>query len=93
MISAIITMIFNYIRFRSWLKKCLITDPSTNVEVFEYKGKIYDRKKYIQLRFDFLLDNDCPIKNLKKYIADMEVGLVSSKNPDLSMTELEAYKT
>ena len=92
MISAIIAMIIGNIKFKKMLKKCLIVDSSTNVELFEYKGKVYDKNKFIQLKVESLADSGISQRNLKKTLEEYESGLVKSKTPDLDMALIEAYK-
>ena len=92
MLTGIIMAIIGYIKFKNMLKKCLVVDPSTDVELFEYKGKVYDKNKYIQLNAESLKRSNTSQKELKKSLAELESGLVNSKNPDLQMALIEAYK-
>lgn len=92
MISAIIAMIIGNIKFKIMLKKCLIVDSSADIELFEYKGKVYDKNKFIQLKAESLVYSGISTKNLKKTLAEYESGLVKSKTPDLDMALIAAYK-
>lgn len=92
MIQAIIAMIIANIKFKNMLKKCLIEDTSTNVELFEYKGKVYDKKKFIELKVESLEYSGISQRNLKKQLEEYESRLVKSKTPDLDMALIEAYK-
>lgn len=92
MIQAIIAMIIANIKFKSMLKKCLIVDTSTDVEMFEYKGKVYDKKKFIELKVESLQYSGISQRNLKETLEEYESGLVKSKYPDLDMAFIEAYK-
>ena len=74
------------------MKKCLIVDSSTNVELFEYKGKVYDKNKFIQLKAESLASSGISQRNLKKTLEEYESELVKSKTPDLDMALIEAYK-
>ena len=91
-IQAIIAMIIANIEFKNMLKKCLIEDTSTNVGLFEYKGKVYDKKKFIELKVESLEYSGISQRNLKKQLEEYESGLVKSKTPDLDMALIEAYK-
>lgn len=93
MLQAIIAMIIANIKFKSMLKKCLIVDTSTDVEMFEYKGKVYDKKKFIELKVESLQYSGISQRKLKKTLEEYESGLVKSKHPDLDMAFIEAYKT
>lgn len=91
-IQVIIAWIIANIKLKSMLKKCLIVDTSTDVEMFEYKGKVYDKKKFIELKVKSLQYSGISQSNLKKTLEEYESGLVNSKHPDLDMAFIEAYK-
>lgn len=90
MLQAIIALIIANIKFKKMLKECLIVDDSANVELFEYKGKVYDKKKFIQLKAESL--EGASQRSLKKTLEEYESELVESKTPDLDMAIIEAYK-
>ena len=90
MLQAIIALIIANIKFKNMLKKCLIADGSTDAELFEYKGKVYDKMKFIQLKAESL--EGANQRSLKKALKEYESELVESKNPDLDMAIIEAYK-
>ncbi len=93
MIRALIFMLINHIRFSLMLKKCLVIENVDNVELFEYKGKAYDRKKFIQIKAESLCDDmNMSKKVLEKHLDNYESNLVKSKNPDLDTAIIEAYK-
>lgn len=85
-------MIIANIKFKSMLKKCLIEDTSADVEMFEYKGKIYDKKKFVKLKVESLESSGISQRNLEKTLKEYESGLIKSKTPDLDMALIEAYK-
>lgn len=90
-INVIIAIIINNIALGHTLKKCLVVDSSTNIELFEYGGKVYDKNKFIQLKTKTLkraISKRYLEENLEKY----ESGLFESKTPDLDMAIIEAYK-
>ena len=91
MIQALIFMLIGHIKFKGMLKKCLVLGE-TNLELFEYKGKLYDKKKFIQLKAESLEYSGISQRNLKKTLEEYESGLVKSKTPDLDMALIEAYK-
>ena len=93
MISSIIAMIIGNIQFRKMLKNCLIVEQCAEIELFEYKGKLYNKRKFIDLKIDSLKRSGISKKNLKKVLEQYENGLVNSKTPDLDMAFIEAYKT
>ena len=80
------------IKFKNMLKKCLVVDSSTNIELFEYKGKVYDKKRFIRLKAESLEYSGISQKNLKKTLEEYESGLIKSKTPDLDTALIEAYK-
>ena len=42
--------ILSYLRKWSQLNECEVKNPTPNIETFEYEGKLYDRRKYIDIR-------------------------------------------
>lgn len=60
-----IIMLFFTIRDRIELNKCLVSETTENVVTFTYKGQLYDRNKYIELRVNKLLIKS-DIKRLEK---------------------------
>ena len=92
MLSALIVSLISFIKFRMRLKKCLVIENTENVELFEYKGKAYDRKKFIRLEAEHLYDRDLDRKTLQKHLDQYESDLVKSKSPDLDAAIIEAYK-
>ena len=92
MIPAMIAMIIGNIKFKIILKKCLIVDSSTNIELFEYKGKTYDRNKFIQLLAESLENSGLSKKSLRRKLEEYQSGLINSKTPDLDLAFIEAYK-
>ena len=93
MIQALILMLINHIRLKIMLKKCLVDQNVNNVELFEYKGKAYDRNKFIQLKAEALCNNMSMSKKIMtKHLTDYQSNLVKSKAPDLDAAIIEAYK-
>lgn len=92
MLQALIIGLISLIKFKLRLKKCLVIENTENVELFEYKGKAYDRKKFIQLEADYLYYSDMKEKTLQKHLDERESELVKSKTPDLDAAVIEAYK-
>lgn len=92
MLSALIVSLISFIKFKMRLKKCLVIENTENVELFEYKGKAYDRKKFIRLEAEHLYDRDLDRKTLQKHLDQYESDLVKSKSPDLDAAIIEAYK-
>ncbi len=91
LIFGLIGSIIASIRFKALLKQCLIVDNNTDIELFEHKGKTYDRKKFIELQADRL--KSVSQRELKKQLEQYESGLVKSKTPDIDMAIIEAYKS
>ncbi len=92
MLSAIITMLIEYIKFRIMVKKCLIEDGSAVEEVFEYKGRKYDKRKFVQLKVESLEQAGLSQRLLKKHLKEYEDNLSTSKTPDLDMAFIEAFR-
>lgn len=78
--------------FTAQLNDCLVIDNTENVELFEYKGKTYDRKKFIQLKAKSLCQRDVKEKQLLDGLQKIESNLAKSKNPALDETIILAHK-
>ena len=83
MLQALIIGLISLIKFKLRLKKCVVIENTENVELFEYKGKAYDRKKFIRLEAEYLYERDMKRKTLEKQLDEYESNLVKSKTPDL----------
>jgi hypothetical protein len=90
MLMGLIASLISYFKLRSRLKQCLLTSIPKNVEVFEYKGKIYDRVKFVLLQSDAFAN--LKLKDLEKLLNEYESGLVKSKAPDLDIAFIDACK-
>lgn len=90
MIMGLIASLIGFLRFRSRLKQCLLPSASENVEAFEYKGKIYNKAKFILLQSDAVAD--LKLRDLEKQLNEYESGLVKSETPDLDIAIIDAYK-
>ena len=89
MIMALIFSLIGWIHFNSLLKQCLI-EGTTEIEVFEYKGRLYNRQRFVQLKAVDILSLSW--RDLHKQLMEYETGLVSSKYPDLDKALIDAYR-
>ena len=92
MLYCLIVSLISFIKFKMRLKKCLVIENVNNVTLFEYKGKAYDRKKFITLETEHLYERNLDKKTLQKHLDEYESELVKSKSPDLDAAIIEAYK-
>lgn len=92
MLSALIVSLISFIKFRMRLKKCLVIENTENVTLFEYKGKAYDRKKFIRQEAEYMLGRDISHKTIREQLEKYESDLVKSKTPDFDMAMIEVYK-
>ena len=90
MIMGLIMSLISYFKFKSLLKKCLV-DNSFDGSTFEYKGKNYDKNKYIELRVKamYQLKPRHFREIAKKANKEIEKGIDIEQNK----AELEAIKT
>ena len=75
---------------RKWnqLNECEVKNPTSAIETFEYRGKIYDKKKYISIRCQALLKHDLrDIEDIKKNAIKIPYA---DKGPEFYAVELEA---
>lgn len=92
MISAIIVMLIGQIKFKKMLKKCLISNNINDIELFEYKGKLYDKNKFVKLKSKSLLMSGMSKKDMIKQLDKYKSNLTKSKTPDLDMALIQAYE-
>ena len=92
LIMGLIGTLIAHIKFKKMLNECLVEENLENVTLFEYKGKTYDRKKFIKLKALSLYEADIKKKDLEKQLAELESDLVKSKTPDLDSAIIRAYK-
>lgn len=90
---AIFASLYSRISLYRMLKKCLVKTPKPNDKLFEYKGKVYDRRKFVFLYDDRLRTSGLSQKKLKKSLEEHQANLVKSKHPDLDMAIIDAYKS
>ena len=76
--------------FKKQLNECVLTEQPEGVDVFHYKGKIYDREKFVLLEMGRL--RDVKYASLKSAITaaekDIEKG---SEDAELIAAQLSAY--
>ena len=92
MLQAIIAMIIGHIRFKRMLSYCLVETPSPTIEVFEYKGKLYNKERFIRLKVESIRELGISQRSLKETLTKYESNLANSEHPDLDMVLIEAYK-
>jgi|GEM_PF-4441063 len=81
------------IALRILRRKCLVPDGSAATETFAYKGKVYDKNKYIDLqskRLSKQKEKDL-VKMLDEYESDLSKGKLG-KHPEYYAVENEAVK-
>lgn len=77
-------------RQKEWLKECRVSDPQEGIEVFCYKGGIYDREKFVFLAMRHL--QDVKYSHIKSALADAEKELErGGKNAELVAAYISAY--
>lgn len=89
-INAIIAIIIRKISLSRLLNQCLIDNDDSNIDTFEYKGKIYDKGKYIKGRCIKL--EELNKKQLNNLIKDATSYIENGKIDELQKCELEALK-
>ena len=91
-VFGLIASLISFIKFKKILKKCLVVDNNECLDTFEYKGKIYNREKFIELEVNQLKSGNLKKSDLVKSLNDCEAELPKSKTPDLDKALIEAYK-
>ncbi len=90
MLMGLIAALIGRLLFLARMKKCLLVDITGDVEAFEYKGKTYDKRKFVTLQANAI--TGMKLKDLQNNLNELESELVRSKTPDLDMALIEAYK-
>lgn len=90
MLMTLIDWLMYTISFRLMLRKLRVLDGNLAVDTFEYKGKHYDKVKYIQLKLEDFANSK--VKNLEKGLASWEKSLIKSKNPEFDKANIDAIK-
>lgn len=87
---ATISIIMEGIRFRKRLKECRVTKVPKGVEVFCYKGEMYDREKFVLMTMESLQDEK--YSDIKSKISSAKKVLEKGyKHEELLAAELSAY--
>lgn len=92
MLMGLIVGLISMFKFKARLKQCLVIENVDNVTLFEYKGKAYDRDKFIKLEAEHLYERGLDRKTLQKHLAEYESELINSKEPELTAAQIEAYQ-
>ncbi len=92
MFQALIAILVGTIQWKMRLRRCLVKENLDNVVLFEYRGKMYDRKKFIQLQAETIRETNTKKKKLEKELAQLELDLIKSKRMDLDLAIIEAYR-
>ena len=91
-LMGLMASIIAYIRYNILLKKCLVEENVENVTVFEFKGKTYDRNKYIELMTKSIQADGLKKKDLEKRLAKLESELDRDQNYDMDLALIESYQ-
>ncbi len=91
MLMGLIAGLISMFKFKKRLKMCLVIENVNNVTLFEYKGKAYDRDKFIELEVEYLSSRNLDRKTLQKHLEEYQSELINSKTPDLVAATIEAY--
>ena len=87
---ALETTIRESLELRKRLKACRLSESQEGVEVFYYKGAIYDREKFVCMEVNRLRDAKYSV--IKKTLADAEKALDrGSANAELIAAHISAY--
>lgn len=60
------------------------------MEVFEYKGKYYNRQLFVSQKADSLYD--LKKQTIESQLNKYESGMVNSKHPDLDLAFIDVWK-
>ncbi len=91
-IPRLITQLISVLRLKKRLKECQLSEAPEGVEVFCYKGKIYDREKYILLEMKKAQDTRYNYRDVKRAIIETKKELEKGgENAELIAAELCAY--
>ena len=90
MFTALMIRFIMWLQAKAMLRKCLVKEEEKPDQIFEFKGKIYDRKKYVRLKAkDF---RGYKREDIENQIASYKSGLIQSKQPDLDSAIIDAYQ-
>lgn len=90
MITSIIAMIIAHFRMKSILELCLISSDSDCDCSFSYKGKQYDKEKFISIRADNL--SSLSKINLQQMLNEEQKAIPKSKYPEFDQANIEAIE-
>lgn len=91
MITSILAQLIGLSRYKTALKRCLISDE-VDIPLFTYQGKRYDRNLFIRFRMETM--GDMPKRDLEKTKADVLARLKENdvQRKELDEAELEAIE-
>ncbi len=92
-IIGLIGSLISRVKFEKMLKECFVEENAENATLFTYKGKTYDREKFIQLTAQALHGRNVKKKDLEKQLAELESNLAKSESPDLDSAIIDAYRS
>ncbi len=90
MIMGLIMSLIAYFKLKSILKKCLV-DSGFVGNTFEYKGKKYNKNKYIELRVKAM--SQLKPRHLRDFAKTANKEIEKGIDIEINQAELEAIKT